>query len=257
MQRRRRCQEQEHAQPHNAIFGYAMFCHVLFCFVMCGKGPGPGPRRTRGDRWDYYFLAAGKGVTAGTTTFGEPGYAWAQPPPPRKPNLRPAQWLPETRVTPVDSGGSGRLRSTPYASVQLHVAPYDSIRLLPILPSPDNSGRGGPSRPRRAIQAEAGPSEAGAAVQAEAGPSGPRRGRPGRGGAVQAEAGPSGPRRGHPGRGGAVQAEAGPSRPRRAVQGHVLLEDRPGGCGRTGATDRPGGCGRTGATDRPGGCGRT
>eukprot|EP00661_Eupelagonemidae_sp_cell13_P013898 gene13898-biopygen2034 len=33
--------------------------------------------------------------------------------------------------------------------------------------------------------------------------------------------------------------------------GHVLLEDRTGGCGRTGATDRPGGCGRTGATDRP------
>eukprot|EP00661_Eupelagonemidae_sp_cell13_P021581 gene21581-biopygen13207 len=35
MQRRRRCQEQEHAQPHKAMCCYAMFCHVLLCFVLC------------------------------------------------------------------------------------------------------------------------------------------------------------------------------------------------------------------------------
>eukprot|EP00661_Eupelagonemidae_sp_cell13_P019096 gene19096-biopygen17468 len=47
MQRRRRCQEQEHAQPHNAMFCYAMFCQVLYpgdratdetLHCDCGKG---------------------------------------------------------------------------------------------------------------------------------------------------------------------------------------------------------------------------
>eukprot|EP00661_Eupelagonemidae_sp_cell13_P019884 gene19884-biopygen10068 len=48
-----------------------------------GRGAGIpcSPRRTRGVHWDYYFLAAGKGVSTGTTTFGELGYAWACPPP--------------------------------------------------------------------------------------------------------------------------------------------------------------------------------
>eukprot|EP00661_Eupelagonemidae_sp_cell13_P012530 gene12530-biopygen7943 len=35
-------------------------------------GGGPGPGGNGGDRWDYYFLPAGKGVTAGTTTFWDP-----------------------------------------------------------------------------------------------------------------------------------------------------------------------------------------
>eukprot|EP00661_Eupelagonemidae_sp_cell13_P009092 gene9092-biopygen154 len=57
---------------------YALICYVLPCPVMfCSV-----PRRVRGDRWDYYFLPAGKGVTAGTTTFWEPGRAWAWAPPP-------------------------------------------------------------------------------------------------------------------------------------------------------------------------------
>eukprot|EP00661_Eupelagonemidae_sp_cell13_P002567 gene2567-biopygen14098 len=45
-------------------------------------GGGAGPGGNGGDRWDYYFWAAGKGVTAGTTTFWDParkslGLAWA------------------------------------------------------------------------------------------------------------------------------------------------------------------------------------
>eukprot|EP00661_Eupelagonemidae_sp_cell13_P009927 gene9927-biopygen202 len=35
-------------------------------------GGGPGPGGNGGDRWDYYFLPAGKGVTAGTPTFWDP-----------------------------------------------------------------------------------------------------------------------------------------------------------------------------------------